>query len=279
MRIDILTIFPDVFRGVLAESMLRLARERGKAAYHLTDLRDSTTDRHRSVDDRPFGGGPGMVFKVEPVVEGVREIEKRGREALGLGSDARPVRILTSPQGERFTQAVADELSKENWLLFIAGHYEGYDERIRTILQPRELSIGDYVLTGGELAAMVMIDSVVRLLPTRTAAVCWSTRSTRARSSSRATACRRCSSAATTRASPRGAARRQSSARTSAGRICSEAARQHLSPPRRQERQGRPCRTTGALGSGTRQTLRRSPGEPSAVLGVIGVLGGEGRVP
>ena len=165
MRIDILTIFPDVFRGVLAESMLRLARERGKAAYHLTDLRDSTTDRHRSVDDRPFGGGPGMVFKVEPVVEGVREIEKRGREALGLGSDARPVRILTSPQGERFTQAVADELSKENWLLFIAGHYEGYDERIRTILQPRELSIGDYVLTGGELAAMVMIDSVVRLLP------------------------------------------------------------------------------------------------------------------
>lgn len=163
MRIDILTIFPDMFRGALEASMLRLARERGKAEYHLADLRKFTTDRHRSVDDRPFGGGPGMVLKVGPVASGVREIERRGREELG--AEAAPVRILTSPQGERFTQRVAEELAEEDWLLFIAGHYEGYDERIRTILEPRELSIGDYVLTGGELPAMVMIDSVVRLVP------------------------------------------------------------------------------------------------------------------
>ncbi len=163
MRIDILTIFPDMFRGALEASMLRLARERGKAEYHLTDLREFTTDRHRSVDDRPFGGGPGMLLKVGPVARGVREIERRGREELG--GEAAPVRILTSPQGERFTQRVAEELAEEDWLLFIAGHYEGYDDRIRTILRPRELSIGDYVLTGGELAAMVVIDSIVRLLP------------------------------------------------------------------------------------------------------------------
>ncbi len=163
MRIDILTIFPDMFRGILGESMLRLARERGKVAYHLTGLRDFTTDRHKSVDDRPFGGGPGMILKVEPIVKGVREIERRGREEVGR--DAAPVRILTSPQGERFTQTIAEELSRESWLLFMTGRYEGYDERIRTILEPRELSIGDYVLTGGELPAMVMIDAVVRLIP------------------------------------------------------------------------------------------------------------------
>ncbi len=163
MRIDILTIFPDMFRGILGESMLRLARERGKVTDHLTGLREFTTDRHKSVDDRPFGGGPGMILKVEPIVKGVREIERRGREEVG--EDAAPVRILTSPQGERFSQDVAEELSREDWLLFMTGHYEGYDERIRTILEPRELSIGDYVLTGGELPAMVMIDAVVRLIP------------------------------------------------------------------------------------------------------------------
>ena len=162
MRIDILTIFPDMFRGVLDESMLRLARERGKVEYHLTDLREFTSDRHRSVDERPFGGGPGMILKVEPVVKGVREIERAGREALGV--DAAPVRILTTPQGGHFTQIAAEALAREDWLLLIAGHYEGYDERIRTMLRPREISIGDYVLTGGELAAMVVVDATVRLL-------------------------------------------------------------------------------------------------------------------
>ncbi len=156
MRIDIVTIFPDMFRPVLDESMVRIAQEKGKVDIRVTDLRDFTTDRHRSVDDRPFGGGPGMVLKVGPVVEAVRSIESEGPP---------PVRLLMSPQGERFTQSAATELAAEERLLLIAGHYEAYDERIRTVLEPREVSIGDYVLTGGELPAMVVIDAVVRLLP------------------------------------------------------------------------------------------------------------------
>ena len=156
MRIDIVTIFPDMFRPVLDESMVRIAQEKGKVDIRVTDLRDFTTDRHRSVDDRPFGGGPGMVLKVGPVVEAVRAVESEGPS---------PVRLLMSPQGQRFSQSAAAELAKEERLLLIAGHYEAYDERIRTVLEPREVSIGDYVLTGGELPAMVVIDAVVRLLP------------------------------------------------------------------------------------------------------------------
>jgi tRNA (guanine37-N1)-methyltransferase len=156
MRIDVITIFPDMFRPVLDESMIRIAREKGKVDIRVTDLRDFATDRHRSVDDRPFGGGPGMVLKVGPVVEAVRAVESEG---------ARPLRLLMSPQGERFMQGTAAELAKAERLLVIAGHYEAYDERIRTVLEPREISIGDYVLTGGELPAMVVIDSVVRLIP------------------------------------------------------------------------------------------------------------------
>lgn len=156
MRIDIVTIFPDIFRAVLGESILRIAQEKGKLEVALTDLRDMTTDRHRSVNDRPFGGGPGMILKVGPVVEAVRAVESEGPA---------PVRILMTPQGERFTQEVAEELAREGRLLLIAGHYEGYDERIRTILTPREISIGDYVLTGGELPALVLVDAVTRLLP------------------------------------------------------------------------------------------------------------------
>jgi len=156
MRIDIVTIFPGMFRPILDESMIRIAREKGKVDIRVTDLRDFTADRHRSVDDRPFGGGPGMVLKVEPVVKAVRAVESEG---------CAPVRLLMSPQGEPFTQRAAEELAKEPRLLLIAGHYEAYDERIRTVLEPREVSIGDYVLTGGELPAMVVIDAVVRLLP------------------------------------------------------------------------------------------------------------------
>lgn len=156
MLIDIVTIFPDMFRPVLDTSILRIAREKGAVDVRVADLREFTDDRHRSVDDRPFGGGPGMIIKVAPVVRAVRKLEENGPA---------PVRILMTPQGERFTQGLAEELAREERLLLIAGHYEGYDERIRTILKPREISIGDYVLTGGELPAMVVVDAVVRLLP------------------------------------------------------------------------------------------------------------------
>jgi tRNA (guanine37-N1)-methyltransferase len=156
MQIDILTIFPGMFEGVLGESILGRARERGIAEFRVTDLRRFTTDRHRSVDGRPFGGGPGMVMRVDVVARAVRAIEAEGPP---------PLRILLTPQGEPFTQEVARELSRRERLLLIAGHYEGYDERIRVLLEPREISIGDYVLTGGELPAMVVLDAVVRLLP------------------------------------------------------------------------------------------------------------------
>ena len=156
MLIDVVTIFPDMFRAVLGQSIVKRAQERRLVEIRLTDLRESAVDRHRTVDDRPFGGGPGMILKVEPVVKAVRALEADGPAA---------VRVLLSPQGERFTQDIAEELSLRERLLFIAGHYEGYDERIRTMLAPRELSAGDYVLTGGELPCMVVIDAVVRLLP------------------------------------------------------------------------------------------------------------------
>jgi len=156
-----------MFRGVLGESMLRIAREKGKVEFHVTNLRDFASDRHRSVDGRPYGGGPGMIMMVEPVAKAVRAVEGSGAAFSDRLAADRPTRILLSPQGERFTQAVAAELASDEggWLVLIAGHYEGYDERIRTILQPREISVGDYVLTGGELPAMVLIDAVVRLLP------------------------------------------------------------------------------------------------------------------
>lgn len=156
MLIDIVTIFPDMFRPVLDTSILRIAQEKGAVEVRVSDLREFTDDRHRSVDDRPFGGGPGMILKVEPVVKAVRSLEEKG---------PKPVRLLMTPQGERFTQGLAEELARQERLLLIAGHYEGYDERIRTVLEPREISLGDYVLTGGELPAMVVVDAVVRLLP------------------------------------------------------------------------------------------------------------------
>ncbi|MCX7803924.1 MAG: tRNA (guanosine(37)-N1)-methyltransferase TrmD [Planctomycetota bacterium] len=157
MRIDILTIFPRMFAGVLGESILRIAAEKGIVEYHLTDIRDYTTDRHRSVDDRPYGGGPGMVMKVEPVVRAVRDVRARASPEGRL--------ILLTPQGETFRQARARELAREKRLILIAGHYEGFDERILEILKPEEISIGDYILTGGEIPAMAVVDAVVRLIP------------------------------------------------------------------------------------------------------------------
>ena len=157
MRVDIVTIFPEMFRGVVGESMLKIAREKGLLDVVLTDLREYAGDRHRSVDDRPYGGGPGMVMKVDVLVKAVRDVVARAEPAGRL--------IMMSPQGESFTQAKARELAGEERIVIVAGHYEGYDERTRDILRPEEVSIGDYVLTGGELPAMVVLDAVARLIP------------------------------------------------------------------------------------------------------------------
>lgn len=154
MKIDVLTLFPAMFAGPLDESIVQRARKAGILDLRVHDLRDWSHDRHKTVDDRPFGGGPGMVLKPEPLFEAV--------EAL-RGPSTRV--ILTAPSGRQFTQAIARELSTESSLLFICGSYEGYDERIRDHLVNDELSIGDYVLTNGNLPAMVIIDSVARLLP------------------------------------------------------------------------------------------------------------------
>lgn len=157
LRIDVLTIFPGMFAGPLGESMLRRAQERGLVEIRVHDLRQFATDRHRTTDDYPFGGGPGMVMKPEPVFRAV--------EHLTAGQDEPARVILLSPQGRRFDQALAWELSRERHLILICGRYEGVDERVRLGLATDEISIGDYVLTGGELPAMVIIDAVVRLLP------------------------------------------------------------------------------------------------------------------
>jgi tRNA (guanine37-N1)-methyltransferase len=154
MRIDVVTLFPAMFAGVLAESMLRVARERRAVDIRVVDLRDHTEGRHRVADDYPFGGGGGMVLKPEPLFAAV--------EAL-RGPDTRVV--LLCPQGRTFAQPDAARLATERHLVLLCGHYEGVDERVRTHLVDEELSIGDYVLTGGELPAMVVLDAVVRLLP------------------------------------------------------------------------------------------------------------------
>ena len=157
LRIDILTLFPEMFPPILGTSIPKRAAEKGLVEYHLTNFRDFATDAHKSVDDKPFGGGPGMVMMAPVVFDAVEHVEKL---------DARPAtRILLTPQGRQLNQDLANEFAKKDRLLLIAGHYEGFDERISTGLVPIEVSIGDYVLSGGELAAMVLIDAVARLLP------------------------------------------------------------------------------------------------------------------
>lgn len=158
MRIDILTLFPEVLEPALDYSIMKRAQQNGCVSIHFTNIRDFATDRHRSVDDRPFGGGPGMIMSCGPVFSAVEHVLKE--------DPAVPVLILLSPQGQRLDQALVRELSQKQRLALVAGHYEGFDERIRVGLQPRpiEISIGDYVLTGGELPALVLIDAVVRLL-------------------------------------------------------------------------------------------------------------------
>lgn len=157
MRIDVLTLFPEVCEPFFAASILGRARRAGRVAIHCHDLRDYSTDPHHKVDDRPHGGGPGMVLMCRPIFEAV--------EAVEAMDTRQATRILLTPQGERFDQPLAEDLAGRDRLLLIAGHYEGFDERIRLGLAPREVSIGDYVLSGGEAAAMVVVDAVVRLLP------------------------------------------------------------------------------------------------------------------
>jgi len=157
MRIDIITIFPKMFSAVLDESMIKQAQEKGKVRIFVHDLRDYSLDKHRKVDDRPFGGGSGMLMQAEPIFRAVEAVKKKIKAKAEV--------ILLCPQGNKFTQKKAKELSGCRNLILICGHYEGVDERVRRYLADAQISIGDYVLTGGELPAMVLVDSVVRLIP------------------------------------------------------------------------------------------------------------------
>src|SRR5687768_8931532 len=157
LRIDILTLFPEMFSAVLGTSIPKRAAEKGLVEYHLTNIREFATDAHKSVDDKPFGGGPGMVMMCQTLFDAVESAERQ---------DPRPAqRILLTPQGRLFDQPLAEQFATQERLLLIAGHYEGVDERVIDRLRPMEVSIGDYVLSGGELPAMVVIDAVARLLP------------------------------------------------------------------------------------------------------------------
>jgi tRNA (guanine37-N1)-methyltransferase len=157
MRIDVLTLFPEMFESPLGHSILKRAQQAGIVNIVLTNIRDFAADRYRKVDDKPYGGGSGMVMMPGPIFDCLEYIEKLSAEKGRV--------ILLTPQGQKFNQAKAIELSKEKRLIFISGRYEGFDERIRIGLGAEQISIGDYVLSGGEPAAMVIIDAVVRLLP------------------------------------------------------------------------------------------------------------------
>ncbi|SDC34789.1 tRNA (Guanine37-N(1)-) methyltransferase [Priestia aryabhattai B8W22] len=156
MKIDVLSLFPSMFDGVFGESILKKAQEKNAVELNVVNFREYSTNKHQNVDDYPYGGGAGMVLTPQPIFDAVEKLTETAKK---------PRVILLCPQGERYTQTKAEELAAEEHLIFICGHYEGYDERIREQLVTDEISIGDYVLTGGELGAMVVIDSVVRLLP------------------------------------------------------------------------------------------------------------------
>jgi len=157
MRIDVLTLFPRMFEGPLGESIIGKAREKGLLEINVSNFRDYSDNKHQTVDDYPYGGGAGMLLKVQPVYDNIKAIEASAPETKKRV-------ILLDPAGKPFDQKMAEEFSTEEHLVFICGHYEGYDERIRSLVTD-EVSLGDYVLTGGELGAMVMIDATVRLLP------------------------------------------------------------------------------------------------------------------
>jgi tRNA (guanine37-N1)-methyltransferase len=158
MRFDVLTLFPEIFQGYLGQSILKLALQAGLVEIHLWNIRDWAEGRHKSVDDRPFGGGPGMVIMPEPVYACVEAVRQQVPEEPGQ-------LILLTPAGERLTQEVVKDLAGQCRLLLLCGRYEGFDERIRQGLRPREISIGDFVCNGGEVPAMVLIDTVIRYVP------------------------------------------------------------------------------------------------------------------
>ncbi len=157
MRFDVLTLFPDIFQGYLGQSLLNRAIQSGLVEVRTHNIRDWSKGKHKTVDDRPFGGGPGMVMKVDTVVECVEAVRDECPRPGHL--------IMLTPQGRRLDQPTVEKLAERQRLLLLCGRYEGFDERVRLILEPDEISIGDYVLNGGEVAAMVIIDAVSRLLP------------------------------------------------------------------------------------------------------------------
>ncbi|HQR06493.1 MAG TPA: tRNA (guanosine(37)-N1)-methyltransferase TrmD [Gemmatales bacterium] len=157
MRFDVLTLFPGIFSGYLTQSILKRAIDNGLVSIHLWDFRDWASGKHRQVDDRPFGGGPGMVLMPEPVVSAVEAVKAMASPPGQL--------LMMTPQGERLTQPLVKELAANERLLLLCGRYEGFDERIKEILKPREISIGDFICNGGEVASMVVIDTVLRHVP------------------------------------------------------------------------------------------------------------------
>ncbi len=162
MRFDVLTLFPEIFSGYMGQSLLKLAIDRGLVDLQLHNIRDWATGKHNQVDDRPFGGGPGMLLMAPPVVECVEAVQqttpREGQQGAGR-------LLMLTPQGRRFDQRLAEDLSQSGRLLLLCGRYEGFDQRIVDLLNPEEISVGDFVLNGGEVAAMVIIDAVVRLIP------------------------------------------------------------------------------------------------------------------
>jgi tRNA (guanine37-N1)-methyltransferase len=157
IRFDVLSLFPDLFQGYLSQSLLKLAIQRGLVQVHLWNIRDWATDRHQKVDDRPFGGGPGMVLMPEPVVDCVEAVQAKAEPPGKV--------VMLTPAGRRLTQRVVEELAEHPRLLLLCGRYEGFDDRIRQLLDPVEVSVGDFVCNGGEVPAMVVIDTVIRLVP------------------------------------------------------------------------------------------------------------------
>jgi tRNA (guanine37-N1)-methyltransferase len=156
MRFDVLTLFPEIFSGYLGQSVLRLAIERQLVQVNLHNIRDWAKGKHKQVDDRPYGGGPGMLLMVEPVVECVEAVQQVAEPGQ---------LVMLSPTGRQLTQSVVEELAKQARLVLLCGRYEGFDDRVQQILKPDEISIGDYILGGGEVPTMVLIDAVVRLIP------------------------------------------------------------------------------------------------------------------
>ena len=157
MKIDILTIFPKMFENVFSESMIRIAKEKKLVDINIYDIRDWTKNKHKTVDDKPYGGGSGMIMKVEPIDQAINDL-------IGKNNSTKSKVILLTPQGEIFKQGLAKEILDYSHLVFVCGHYEGFDERIRKLVD-MEITIGDYILTGGEIPAMVLTDALVRLIP------------------------------------------------------------------------------------------------------------------